>query len=81
MLVVDQPGYGLSDKPVVTTGVWTFNACILRGVLDALSIDKVHVIGNSLGSGIALKLALDYPDKVDRLVLMGRPRHRMRSTT
>jgi pimeloyl-ACP methyl ester carboxylesterase len=69
--VVDQPGYGLSDKPVVTTGVWTFNACILRGVLDALNIDKVHVIGNSLGGGTALKLALDYPDKVDRLVLMG----------
>ena len=71
VLVVDQPGYGKSDKPVVSEGVWTFNARILAGVLDELGIAKAHVLGNSLGGGTALKLAIDHPDRVERLVLMG----------
>jgi pimeloyl-ACP methyl ester carboxylesterase len=71
VLVVDQPGYGQSDKPVVTDGVWTFNAHVLRGLFDALGIERVHLIGNSLGGGSSLKMALDYPDRVGRMVLMG----------
>lgn len=71
VLVVDQPGYGQSDKPVVEEGVWTFNARILAGVLDELGVPTAHVLGNSLGGGTALKLALDFPDKVARLILMG----------
>ncbi|HEY1972973.1 MAG TPA: alpha/beta fold hydrolase [Pseudonocardia sp.] len=71
VLLVDQPGYGASDKPVVTDGVWTFNAYVLRGVLDALGIERANLIGNSLGGGTSLKTALDYPERVGRLVLMG----------
>lgn len=71
VIVLDQPGYGQSAKPIVTEGVWTFNAYVLREVLDALDIERAHLVGNSLGGGTALKMALDYPDRVDRLVLMG----------
>lgn len=71
VLVIDQPGYGQSDKPVVDEGVWTFNARILKRVLDELGVPQAHVVGNSLGGGTALKLALDFPGRVGRLVLMG----------
>jgi len=71
VLVVDQPGYGQSDKPVVTDGVWTFNARVMNGLFDALDIEKAHLIGNSLGGGTSLKTALDFPERVDRMILMG----------
>jgi pimeloyl-ACP methyl ester carboxylesterase len=71
VIVMDQPGYGQSDKPVVKDGVWTFNARILDGLLESLAIPRVHVVGNSLGGGTAMKLALDFPDRVERLILMG----------
>ena len=71
VLVVDQPGYGQSDKPIVTDGVWTFNAKVLAGLFDELGIEKAHLVGNSLGGGTSLKTALDHPERVDRMVLMG----------
>ena len=42
-----------------------------RRLLDELGIDRVHLLGNSLGGGTAMRLALTYPDRVGRLVLMG----------
>ena len=68
---VDQPGYGRSDKPVIKGGMWEFYARAVRGLLDELGIEKTHFIGNSLGGGTTLKFALDYPERTDRLVLMG----------
>ena len=40
-------------------------------LLDALGLDKVHVVGNSFGGSMALALAIAHPERVDRLVLMG----------
>lgn len=70
-LLVDQPGYGRSDKPVVRGGMWAYYAGAVRDLLDTLGIARASLIGNSLGGGTALKLAIDHPDRVDRLVLMG----------
>jgi len=44
---------------------------MIRGLLDALGIERAHLVGNSYGGAAALRLALDTPDRVDRLVLMG----------
>ena len=44
---------------------------MIRGLLDALGIDTAHLIGNSYGGAAALRLALDTPPRVDKLVLMG----------
>ena len=46
-------------------------AFAIRGLLDELGIEKAHLVGNSYGGAAALRLALDRPDKVDRLILMG----------
>ncbi len=70
-LVVDQPGYGKSDKPPVTGNYFTFAAGALAGLLDELGIGRVHLVGNSLGGGTAVRFALDHPERAGRLVLMG----------
>src|SRR5580692_1752480 len=70
-LVVDQPGFGKSDKPAVAGNYFTFAAAALAGLLDELGLDRVHLVGNSLGGGTAVRFALRYPERAGRLVLMG----------
>ena len=70
-LVVDQPGYGKSDKPPVQGSYFTFAAGALAGLLDELGIDRVHLVGNSLGGGTAVRFALNFAERAERLVLMG----------
>jgi 4,5:9,10-diseco-3-hydroxy-5,9,17-trioxoandrosta-1(10),2-diene-4-oate hydrolase len=70
-LAVDQPGFGRSDKPEVEGNYFRFAAEALAALLDTLEIDKVHLVGNSLGGGTAVRFALTWPDRVGRLALMG----------
>jgi 4,5:9,10-diseco-3-hydroxy-5,9,17-trioxoandrosta-1(10),2-diene-4-oate hydrolase len=70
-ILVDQPGFGGSDKPEVVGNYYTFAADLVVALLDELGIDRVHLLGNSLGGGTAMRLALSHPDRVGRLVLMG----------
>jgi 4,5:9,10-diseco-3-hydroxy-5,9,17-trioxoandrosta-1(10),2-diene-4-oate hydrolase len=70
-LLVDQPGFGGSDKPPVVGNYYRFSADYVVKLLDELGIERVHLLGNSLGGGTAMRLALTYPDRVGRLVLMG----------
>jgi len=69
-LLVDQPGFGQSDRPPVTGNYFTFSADALAGLLKTLGLERVHLIGNSLGGGTAVRFALNYPDRAGRLVLM-----------
>ena len=46
-------------------------ATTMLGLLDALGIERAHVVGNSLGGACALQMALRQPARVGRLVLMG----------
>lgn len=67
----DLPGFGASDmKPVdaTTPGFW---ADTILAMMDALGIGQAHFVGNSMGGMIALKIALEQPDRVGRLILMG----------
>ena len=71
VLVPDMPGYGRSAKGVDRQDPFGYLADHIRGLLDALGIDRAHLVGNSYGGACALRLALDTPDRVDKLVLMG----------
>ncbi len=71
VLLVDQPEFGLSDKPEIEEQFLTYSARAVRNLLDELGIEKAHFVGNSLGGGASLRFALDYPDRAGRLVLMG----------
>jgi 4,5:9,10-diseco-3-hydroxy-5,9,17-trioxoandrosta-1(10),2-diene-4-oate hydrolase len=70
-LLVDQPGFGGSDKPPVVGNYFRHSADYVVQLLDELGIERVHLLGNSLGGGTAMRLALSYPDRIGRLVLMG----------
>ena len=70
-IVVDQPGFGKSEKPPVEGNYFSFAAGALAELLDELGIDQVKLVGNSLGGGTAVRFALSYPDRAGELVLMG----------
>ncbi len=67
----DLLGFGATAAPPGTAyGVasWTRH---LTGFCDALGLDRFSVVGNSFGGAMALRLATDQPQRVDKLVLMG----------
>jgi 4,5:9,10-diseco-3-hydroxy-5,9,17-trioxoandrosta-1(10),2-diene-4-oate hydrolase len=70
-LLVDQPGFGGSDKPPVVGNFYRHSADYVAKLIDELGIERVHLLGNSLGGGTAMRFALTYPDRVGRLILMG----------
>ena len=71
VLAPDMVGFGYTSRPEGTVyGPDTWVAHVV-GFLDALGIERTHIIGNSLGARIALGLALEHPDRLDRLILMG----------
>lgn len=71
VIVPDMPGYGRSVKGVDQNDPFGYLADMVRGLIDELGIDTAHLIGNSYGGAAALRLALDTPHRVGKLVLMG----------
>jgi pimeloyl-ACP methyl ester carboxylesterase len=69
VLAPDMAGFGFSDKP----GSYDMAGWVrqLDGFLAALGLDRVSLVGNSFGGGLALAFAHRWPERVDRLVLMG----------
>ena len=71
LLVPDMPGYGRSTKGLDRADPFGDLAAAMLELMDVLAIARVHVIGNSLGGACALRMALEQPARVGRLVLMG----------
>jgi 4,5:9,10-diseco-3-hydroxy-5,9,17-trioxoandrosta-1(10),2-diene-4-oate hydrolase len=71
VIVPDMPGYGRSTKHLDQSDPFGALATAVRGLLDALEIDVAHLVGNSYGGAAALRLAMDSPHRVGRLVVMG----------
>lgn len=71
VIVPDMPGYGRSHKGIDQSDPFGYLADSIRGLLDELDIGSAHLVGNSYGGAAALRLALDTPHRVGRLVLMG----------
>jgi 2-hydroxy-6-oxonona-2,4-dienedioate hydrolase len=71
VVLMDCLGWGKSD-PVVCTGSRSdLNARTLKALLDGLNLDKVHIVGNSMGGHSAVAFALSNPTRVGKLILMG----------
>jgi len=66
---LDWPGYGESD-PSGTTPTTALYAETLDGFLDAVGLDSATLVGISMGGAAALSVAVDTPDRVDRLALV-----------
>ena len=69
-IALDLPGFGDSSKPIGAAYDARFFATACIDLLDALELDRVHLIGNSLGGRVALEIALRHPDRVGRLALL-----------
>lgn len=74
VIALDLPGWGLSDKPRFTgrtahdaLAVWVSG---VLGLLDALGLEQVELLGHSMGGFTALGVALARPERVKRLVLV-----------
>ena len=71
VILYDMPQYGRSAKIVLTEPRLKYNARILNGFLTELNIDKAHIVGNSMGGQVGMKIGIDYPDRLSRLVIIG----------
>jgi len=69
-VVPDLIGYGYSSKPEDALYSLDFLAETLMAFVDALGLERFHLVGNSLGGALCIKLALEEAQRVDRLVLM-----------
>jgi pimeloyl-ACP methyl ester carboxylesterase len=70
VIALDLPGFGDSDKPIGAAYDAPFFARTVIDLLDTLGLDRVHLIGNSLGGRVALEVGLRQPERVDRLALL-----------
>ena len=70
LILVDLRDHGKSDKPEAGDDIDQM-AGDVAGMMDALHIEKAHLVGSSLGAEVALSLAANYPEKVISLVCDG----------
>ena len=71
LLLVDLPNFGKSTKLVIEGPPLTFHAGVLRELLQTLKILQAAFIGNSYGGQVAIKTAIDFPEYVTSLVVIG----------
>jgi pimeloyl-ACP methyl ester carboxylesterase len=70
VLTLDLPGSGLSDKPDIEYRPDQMLDFFV-GFMDALEISQATLVGNSMGAGLAIAMALEHPTRVTKLVLIG----------
>lgn len=71
VILLDCPGWSKSDSIVCRGSRSDLNARILKGLVDQLDLERVHILGNSMGGHSAVAFALSHPEQVSKLVLMG----------
>jgi pimeloyl-ACP methyl ester carboxylesterase len=69
VIAPDLLGHGRSAKPRADYSVAAY-ANAMRDLLAVLDIDRATVVGHSLGGGVAMQLAYQYPERCERLVLI-----------
>ena len=70
VIALDWPGYGLSERPKIEMTMLDFVA-LLAEFLDELGLEKVHLAGFSMGGAVALGFALQAPERLETLTLIG----------
>ncbi len=67
---IDLPGFGDSAMPVGAAYDPPFFARAVAGVLDALEIERAHLVGNSMGGRVALEVGFEFPERTGQLALL-----------
>ncbi|MDB5728789.1 MAG: 2-hydroxymuconate semialdehyde hydrolase [Noviherbaspirillum sp.] len=71
VIAPDMVGFGFTERPdgvVYRLETWVQQ---LLDLLDSLGLERVHLVGNSFGGAVSLAFTLAYPQRVDKLALMG----------
>jgi pimeloyl-ACP methyl ester carboxylesterase len=71
VIAPDLIGYGYSEKPRHSEYTIERQSRMIVGLMDQLDIDRAIMVGSSYGGAVAATCALDYPERVDQLVLVG----------
>jgi pimeloyl-ACP methyl ester carboxylesterase len=69
VVAIDLPGFGRSQLPTEPISIHGYAAALER-VCDLLELDAVTLVGNSMGGAITAEMAVRFPDRVERLVLV-----------
>lgn len=70
---VDCLGHGKTDKPLDASYRFADLARFIKDFMDAIHLEKAHIIGHSMGGVLALNLVLGFPNCVDKIVLVDSP--------
>jgi pimeloyl-ACP methyl ester carboxylesterase len=65
-------GFGDSRRKLTQESIQNYSDQVIR-FLDALGIDRVQLVGHSMGGMVALKTAITYPDRIQRVATVGAP--------
>jgi pimeloyl-ACP methyl ester carboxylesterase len=71
VILYDMPQFGKSAKIVLKEARLVYNARMLNGFMDAIGVDKTHIVGNSMGGQVGLKFGIDFPERLSRIVIIG----------
>src|SRR5262245_34907734 len=69
IIAVDLPGFGLSDKPRMIYTIRLYREFITQ-FLKHMRLDRVSIVGSSLGGQVAAEVAINHPSIVKKLVLI-----------
>jgi pimeloyl-ACP methyl ester carboxylesterase len=70
VIAFDRPGFGHSTRPRDRLWTPTVQGGLLHAALKEIGVERPVVVGHSMGAMVAMAMALDYPDDVERLVLL-----------
>ncbi|MFN2454779.1 MAG: alpha/beta fold hydrolase [Pyrinomonadaceae bacterium] len=71
IIAPDLVGFGFSEKPRRVEYTIAAQSRMITRLLDHLGIERAAIVGSSYGGAVAAMAALDYPDRVERLALVG----------
>jgi pimeloyl-ACP methyl ester carboxylesterase len=70
VIAADLPGFGDSDKPIGAAYDAAYFSRAVARLMDAMEIERAHVIGNSMGGRIAIEVGLCEPERTEKIVLL-----------
>lgn len=74
LFILDRPGSGLTDNfDYAGVNLSNHGAEFIRSFMDALSLERAHFLGHSMGGLFSVNFANHYPERVNKLVLIGHP--------
>lgn len=73
VILLDSPGWNKSDPIVIGKDEFRsdINAAAVKGLMDVLGIERASLVGNSMGGHNSVSFAVNYPERLNKLIVMG----------